>query len=124
MAGRFQGELMTALPEWKKRLEANADGLHELEREVHAAFARGADLLVVGLMAVVMKTPDWDDACECTRREAVEPLSRGRSRSIQVRLLGGLVIWITSLYCAPAKSRPGDEKVRGMYVELARFGFG
>jgi hypothetical protein len=126
MAGRFQAELMTALPGWKERLGASPDQMVELEQEVHAAFSRGADLLVVGLIAVVTKAPEFTETCEQTRRHAAVPLSRGRPRQIQVRLLGGLIMWVTSLYCAPHKGwfRRTKEKTPGMYVELAQFGFG
>ncbi len=126
MVGRFQAELITALPGWKERLTTNPGQLTELEREVQVAFSRGADLLIVGLLAVVMKNEALDDACERTRRGFAYPLERGRSRQIRVRLLGGLLIWFTSLYCAPrsTRNRTTDEKVPGVYVELKQFGFG
>jgi hypothetical protein len=126
MAGRFQAELMTALPGWKGRLAADPDQMVELEREIHAAFSRGADLVVVGLMALVTKQPRFVEACEQTRRDAAVPLSRGRPRQIQVRLLGGLIMWVTSLYCAPRKGwfNRTKERTAGMYVELAQFGCG
>jgi hypothetical protein len=40
--------------------------------------------------------------------------------------LGGLLIWVSSLYCEPRKSlfRRREEDVPGLYVELAQFGFG
>lgn len=126
MAGRFQAELMTTLPGWKERLGANPDRMVELEQEIHAAFSRGADLVVVGLMALVTKQPRFVEACEQTQRDAAVPLGRGRPRQVQVRLLGGLIMWVTSLYCAPRKgwfSRTKD-RVPGMYVELAQFGCG
>lgn len=126
MGGRFQAELMTALPGWKNRLREHFDCLGEIEQDVHAAFARGADMLVVGLIAMVMKTAEFTAGGEQLRQNAAVPLSRGRERQIQVRLLGGLMLWITSLYCAPCKRRSAgtDEKTPGMYVELAQFGFG
>ena len=126
MLGRFQGELITALPAWKQRLDTDPGQLGKLEREVHAAFARGADMLIVGLIAVLMKTPAFDRDCQSTRRDFSYPLESGRPRQIRVRLLGGLLVWITSLYCAPRKSwsRRQDEEVPGAYVELAQFGFG
>jgi hypothetical protein len=126
MAGRFQGELMTALPAWKERLQASPDRLVDLERDVHAAFARGADLLIVGLIAVTMKTTEFAGSAERTRQNAAVPLGRGRQRQIQVRLLGGLILWVTSLYCAPRKRWFGraSEPAPGIYVELAQFGFG
>ena len=126
MAGRFQAELMTLLPEWKKRLAADPDRLIELERDIHSAFSRGADLVVVGLMAVVTNTPRFEDAREQARQDAAVPLGRGRLRQVRVRLLGGLIMWVTSLYCTPSKSwlNRTKEKAPGMYVELAQFGFG
>jgi hypothetical protein len=126
MAGRFQAELMTALSGWKERLGANPDHLVELEQQIHAAFSRGADLLIVGLMAVVTNAPEFAEACERTRRDAAVPLGRGRARQVRVRLLGGLMMWVTSLYCAPRKGWFGrtNEKTPGMHVELVQFGFG
>lgn len=126
MVGRFQTELMTSLPAWKEQLRSGPDQLGKLERDVHAAFALGADLLVVGLVAAVMKNKAFDQACERTRNGFAYPLERGRMRSIRVRLLGGLLMWVTSLYCAPRSSRQRstDEKVPGVYVELTQFGFG
>lgn len=126
MGGRFQAELMMALPGWKKRLQGNPDCLVEIEQDVHQAFACGADLLVSGLIAMVMKTAEFAAAAEQLRQNAALPLSGGRERQIRVRLLGGLILWITSLYCAPRKRWFGrtQEQTPGMYVELAQFGFG
>jgi hypothetical protein len=62
MAGRFQAELMTLLPGWKQRLLSSPEQLPELERNVHTAFSRGADLLVVGLLSLTMKNESFDEA--------------------------------------------------------------
>lgn len=126
MAGRFYAELLTLVPAWKQQLSADPRQLEPLEQNVHTAFARGADLLVAGLIAVVMKQPEFAAASAQTRSGHRHPLARGRERTIRVRLLGGLVMWVASLYCEPRKRlgrRPGDE-VPGLYVELAQFGFG
>lgn len=126
MIGRFQGELITELPAWKERLREHPGRLAELEREVHASFSRGADLLVVGLLAAVMRDREFEEACDRSRDRFAHPLERGRSRQIRVRLLGGLVMWVTTLYCAARSSskRASDEKVPGVYVELMELGFG
>jgi len=125
MAGRFSSELMTLMPDWKDRLSANPDELEQLEHDVHAAFARGADLLLAGLIAVVMQQPEFEAASEQTRNGFSQPLASGRERTIRVRLLGGLVMWVASLYCAPGKNRrSGKENRSGVYVELAQFGCG
>ena len=126
MAGRFHGELIAAMPEWKRRLGEDPSRLTELERDVRDAFSRGADLVVAGLIALVMKRPGFEEACEQTRRKYRIPLSRGRARQVRIRLLGGLLVWVTSLYCEPRRGwfRKAEEKVPGLHVELAQFGFG
>lgn len=125
MVGRFQGELMTLLPKWKKQLIESPRELESLERDVHSTFARGADLLVAGLVAVVMKEASFQERAKEARGKYCIPLARGCNRTQRVRLLGGLVIWIASLYCAPRKNRfgRGDENVPGLHIELVPFGF-
>ncbi len=125
MAGRFTSELMAAMGGWKHRLMSSPAELEQLERDVHAAFSRGADLVVAGLVAVVMKQPAFAVSSEQTRKGYAHPLTRGRERTIGVKLLGGLLIWVASVYCAPRKgSRITAEEVSGLYIELAQFGCG
>jgi hypothetical protein len=126
MAGRFSSELMTHIPGWKARLTSEPDELEQLEHDVHAAFDRGADLVLAGLIAVVMKQTEFAANCDEARSSFEQPLARGRERNIRVRLLGGLVMWIASLYCEPLKRLFGasGENIPGQYVELAQFGFG
>lgn len=53
------------------------------------------------------------------------PLRAPEARSLQLRLLGGLVLWVTTLYCGPAR-RSGQGRGRegtGIYPELAVLGF-
>ena len=76
MAGRFTSELMALMGGWKQRLMSDPSELEQLERDVHSAFARGADLLVSGLMAVVMKQLEFEAASERTRTEFSQPLRR------------------------------------------------
>ena len=57
--------------------------------------------------------------------QAGRPLRPPQTRSRCVRLLGGLVLWVSALYCAP-KTRPGKarrEHPGGLYPELAVLGF-
>jgi len=75
MVGRFQAELMTVLPAWRQKLAANPGQMMELEQQVHAKFSRGADLLIVGLMAVVTNTPEFSEGCEQVRQGATVRLT-------------------------------------------------
>ena len=127
MVVRFTGELMAEVPQWKTRIRERPEDLEALEREVHVECARGADLVVAGLVSVTMKEAAFQQACDETRDSFAYPLSRGRERTIRVKLLGGLVMWVFCLYCQPRRrwfGKTDQEKKPGLYVEAAQFGFG
>lgn len=126
MVVRFTGELMAEVPEWTTKLRERPDRLEYLEREIHAECARGADLVVAGLVSVTMKEATFQQACEDTRDSFAYPLSRGRERTMRVKLLGGLVMWVFCSYCQPRRRwfDKIDEKQPGLFVEAAQFGFG
>lgn len=123
MIGRFQGELIARLPEWKQRLAGQPAELPEIEREVHQACTRGADLLVVGLLSQRLQQDAFTESCEPVRQAAAVPLAPGRWREVRVRLLGGLVMWVTSLYCqARQRAEEQDESIPGLSPGLAQWG--
>jgi len=126
MVVRFAGELMTEVPEWKRRLREEPEALEDLERDVHAACARGADLVVAGLVSVTMQQEEFCENRDQVRDSFGYPLTRGRERTIRVQLLGGLVMWVFCLYCQPRRRwfDKSNEKKPGLYVEAAQFGFG
>ncbi len=57
-------------------------------------------------------------------KQASHPLRSGERRSLRVRLLGGLLLWVTTLYCGPAvrTGRGRGREGSGLYPELASFG--
>jgi hypothetical protein len=69
-----------------------------------------------------MKQPGFDEACEQTRQNYRFPLSCGRMRPLRIRLLGGLLVWVASLYCEPRRGwfRKAEDNVPGLHVELAQ----
>lgn len=124
MLGMFLGEMSRNFSPWIERLKQDPQSLSQIEQEVAGTCARGAGMIVVGLMAVVHATEQFTQSAEQTRKQFAYPLSRGRERRLSVQMLGGFVIWLTSAYCAPGrglfrKSRPD---AKGLYVELAQFG--
>ncbi len=123
---RFTGEVFPRLAEWERRLKADPQDLEVLEQEVQREFARGAGLLVAGLISVVMQTPEFSASAEQTRQEYSVPLSKGRERRMSMQLLGGVIMWITSLYCEPSRRRGKGENevevVSGLHIEQAQFG--
>ena len=124
MLGRFTCEVTPKLVDWERQLKADPQSLEVLEREVQQEFARGAGLIVAGLMSVVMQAEEFAAAAEKTRQEYGVPLSKGRDRTMSIQLLGGVIMWMTSLYCE-ARRRSGrdkDETVAGLHIEQAQFG--
>jgi hypothetical protein len=83
-------------------------------------------MMVAGLLAITISGGHVEQAAEQTRKRFSRPLGRGRVRMIAVRLLGGMVLWVSTLYCPPKKNRfRQDDKPRvGLDVTLAQFGFG
>ena len=125
MLGLFAGQLAARLGKWQQRLNQSPELLGEIEREIQASFAEGAGMITAGLMAVVLAGKELADSCEQTRREYSYPLARGRNRTMMIRLLGGFVMWATSLYCEPRRGlfRKAGDKRPGVHVELEQFGF-
>jgi hypothetical protein len=122
---RFQTDILQRLPAWKQRIAFDPGSCPVLEVEIQREFARGSALVMAGLLAFVMKLQSFDEACETTRSSYDFPLEKGRMRSLKIQLLGGLVIWIKSMYCQPKrKIDPVENRnVPGLYIELAQFGF-
>ena len=124
MLGMFLGELSRNFKPWIDRLQQDPQELSQIEQEVATVCARGAGMIVVGLMAVVHASKQFTEAAEKTRKQFAYPLGATRQRRLSVQMLGGFVIWLTSSYSEPGrglfrKSRPN---AKGLYVELAQFG--
>lgn len=123
---RFTAEVSVQAERWTQQLIQNPADLEAIERDVHIAYARGADLLVAGIMAVTINDGQVNVAAEQTRQQFSRPLQKGRERTVAVQMLGGLLVWATTLYCAPKKKLFGkDDAPRvGLDITLAQFGFG
>lgn len=123
---RFTTEVSGLAERWTQQLIQCPADLETIERDVHVAYARGADLLVAGIMAATIKDGQVEVAAEQTRQQFSRPLQKGRERTVAVRLLGGLLVWATTLYCSPKKKRfrKDDAPRVGLDITLAQFGFG
>ncbi|MFM8723592.1 MAG: hypothetical protein ACKON9_00550 [Planctomycetaceae bacterium] len=126
MLVRFTAELMPKLVDWQRRLTADPSQLATIEEEVQQACSRGAGMMVAALVSVVLQSKELVAAAEKTRQEYSIPLAKGRDRTMQVKLSGGSVMWVTSAYCEPKRgtSADSDEKPSGVHIALAQFGFG
>ena len=126
MLTRFFAQLVPKLTLWKQQLTDHPGQLAALERTIHDAFARGADMVVAGLISATMIEEGFEKACQSSRDNFSRPLQKGREKRVAIRLLGGMLFWATALYCAPKKKllRRDDSPRVGLHVSLAQFGFG
>jgi hypothetical protein len=124
---QFQEETERRQEQWERRLGEHPDSFADIEQEIDWHFRRGGGLLVASLLAEVTQEPGFETHVQEIRDNAAVALKAPEPRPLQVRLLCGLVLWISTLYCAPRR-RPADkeksERVVGLYPELAVLGFG
>jgi hypothetical protein len=126
MCGQFQSELMMQLPVWRERLSQQLGSFRELEEQIRLFYGRGGAMLAAGLLAEASRLPATQEAVAKLQEQAAVPLRPPERRSRRIQLWGGLIFWITTLYCGP-RERTGQGRGKqgaGLYAELAAFGFG
>jgi hypothetical protein len=113
--------------QWAQRLADDPDAFAEIEQEVDQYYRQGAGHLVAALLGKVTEQPAMAGHVEEIRQEAAVALRAPQARPLQVQLLCGLVLFISTLYCAPLRGKrgvsPGHQRQAGLYPELAALGF-
>ena len=106
-------------------MEQNPSGLANLEQEIHRALRQMADRVVAGLLAQATADSSFAEAAQKnTPTDPKRKLRGGESRPLRLRLLGGLMLYVATLYCSPAR-RTGRGRGRegsGLYPELGGSG--
>ena len=117
----FKCRRNSSIAQWAQRLRDNPDSLADIEQEIDQHYRRGGGQLVASLLGDVTEDTRMDDHIQQVRRDATIPLRAPQPRPLQVRLLCGLVLWVTTAYCAPPPTKATDtsEQVVGLYPELA-----
>jgi hypothetical protein len=114
--------------QWARRLTDDSDAFAEIEQEVDQYYRLGAGHLVAALLGEVTAQPTMAEQVQRIRREAAVPLRAPQPRRVQVRLLCGLVLFLSTWYCAPRGGKRGTappvEHQAGLYPELAALGCG
>ena len=122
----FQTQTQGCLEPWIQQLQKDPDCLAEIEQQIDQHYRLGGGELVASLLAQVTEDPQMNEHVQQVRQNAAIPLRAPERRTIEVRLLCGLILWITTWYCAPRRTKATDpsEQLVGLYPELAAFGFG
>lgn len=123
---RFQVVTATEILKWEKRLIDSPDSFFEIEQQIDRHFRNGASTIAAALLHSSSKTPELESLVESIREESDIPLRNPSKVSLVVKLLCGLVLEITTLYCPPTKQNKSEtiiENRQGLYPELAAYGF-
>jgi hypothetical protein len=115
--------------DWSERLLQSPDEFADIEEEIDQHFRNGAGHFVAAVLGRVSAQPQMDEHNARVRRESVIPLRSPQQRPLRVRLLCGLLLFITTMYCAPrqvkaARRKQSETQQSGLYPELAALGFG
>ena len=121
----FQVQTQSCIERWSQQLQDDPDCFADIEQQIDQHYRQGGGQLVASFLAKVTKDPHMDHVQQ-VRRDAAIPLRAPQPRKLKVRLLCGLVLWITTAYCAPRRTKATEpsEQLLGLYPELAAFGFG
>jgi hypothetical protein len=122
----FQAHTQNCAEQWRQQLRDAPDRFADIEQQIDHHYRQGGGQLVASLLAQVTEDPQMDEHIEQVRQNAAIPLRGPQSRPLGIRLLCGLMLWISTAYCAPRRTSATDptEQLAGLYPELAAFGFG
>jgi hypothetical protein len=122
----FQVQTQACKEQWIQQLRDNPDCLAAIEQQIDQHYRQGGGQLVASFLIQVTENPQMEENVQQVRQDAAIPLRAPQPRTLRVRLLCGLVLWVTTAYCAPRRTKATDpsEQLAGLYPELAAFGFG
>ena len=121
----FQVETQACKDQWAEQLQDNPDSFADIEQQIDQHYRQGAGQLVASLLVEVTNNPQMDEHIERIRRNSVIPLRVPEPRPLKIRLLCGLMLWITTSYCAPRRVRNTEtsEQLAGLYLNWRPWGW-
>jgi hypothetical protein len=124
---QFAKQTQSHQSQWAKRLSDNPDAFAEIEREIDEHYRQGAGQLMAALLGKVTTQPAMAEKAATIRQASAVALRAPQARPLQLRLLCGLVLFVSTAYCAPRRKPPNlalpSEQQAGLYPELAALGF-
>lgn len=113
---------------WLRQLARKPDSWRDLEREIDQQVRQHTGRFLAALLQEASQESAFVEASESVRQQAVVPIKPPQTRPSQIRLLCGLVLYVTTFYCpprpAPRKNAVKDptEQHAGLFPELAALG--
>jgi hypothetical protein len=122
----FFSHTLELIHQCEQRLLESPGNFKEVERTLSHAFKKGAGLVTAGLLNTTSKDSSVIAPVQEIQQSSETPYRSPVRQTIFIRLLCGLLLQVTTLYCAPkGKSTHTDstEARSGLYPELAAYGF-
>ena len=111
---QMQHQLQTQQEQWVAQVRDQPGQFADLEAHIHRLFDSLADQVAAGVLAQATAADDFaQDAKKKVIEQAPRKLRSPQPRSLKVRLLGGLLLWVTTVYCGPDRGNPTSKKGRG-----------
>ncbi len=113
---------------WLQRLVENPDSFRDVERDIDQQVRTGGGRFLAALLQEACETAALKESVGRIRQQTVTPMKAARSGKSRFRLLCGIVLYVTTLYCPPKPAgrknsgRPDEEQRTGLFPELAAFG--
>jgi len=125
---QFEQHTRVCQREWLERLSDEPDTFSEIEQEIDQHYRLGAGNLAAALLQQATSRSSMAEHVERIRQEAALESKSPQPRPLRVRLLCGLVLFVSTSYCAPDGRKLRARQLlgahAGLYPELAAFGFG
>jgi hypothetical protein len=110
----------------EEQLRESPSHFRQVERELYRVFNEGAALVTAGMLNTTSKDSSVIVQVKEIQQASHTPLRSPIRQTIFIRLLCGILLQVTTLYCAPTsrhKQSPNTEARSGLYPELAAYGF-
>ena len=123
---KFQQDTITQANLWAQELQDNPDQLADIEQRIDTHYRQGAGQLVASLLVLISSGAQMNEHVRHVRENAALPLRSPQACTRRIQLLCGLVLWVSTIYCAPRRNKNTDpsEQLVGLYPELATLGIG
>jgi hypothetical protein len=122
----FSSDVHARQVAWEERLVQDPAAFGQVQRDIQQHFNQGADRLALAILQCATQRPEMQAHVQRVRENSVMPLKAPERRPRKLRLVSGLIVWLTVLYCAPRSRgvKPSDdqEQPAGLYPELAALG--
>jgi hypothetical protein len=122
----FFSNTLELIRECEQRLHESPSNFMQVETRLSHAFKHGASMVTAGLLNTTSKDSSVIAQVQEIQQSSDTPLRSPVRQTIFIRLLCGVLLQVTTLYCVPKgnKTNPHDIESRaGLYPELASYGF-